>query len=250
MGTAATIGATPGGGVEHAIPRDRQRAFYESFGFIVYPGLFADDAAELSAAFDDAFADPEMSRVCFEIPGHHWNPRIATGGLIERDPRMLRLRDDERILEVVDRLVGPDASYMSSDGNIYRCESEWHVDTVPVTDHRAIKLLLYLEPIGPTSGALRVMPGSHRSNARVDQLAPYLGFDGPIGSRMGIGGHQLPHWTLASTPGDLVVIDFSLAHSSYGSLSDRRKIALNFFYPADVLGPPSALPADDGPPTP
>ena len=155
---------------------------------------------------------------------------------------MLWLKDDRRVLAVVDRLVGPDASYMSSDGNIYRCESEWHVDTVPVTDRPAIKLLLYHEPIGEASGALRVMPGSHRSNARVDHLARYLGFDGPIGDRTGIGGHQLPHWTLESEPGDLVVIDFSLAHSSYGTLTDRRKIALNFFYPTDALGPPSAVP--------
>lgn len=216
---------------------------------MIYPGLFADDIDELSAAFDEAFADPEMPRLQFEIPGHHWKPRIATGDLIERAPRMLHLKDDPRILDVVDRLVGPDASYMSSDGNIYRCESEWHVDTVPAADRRATKLLLYLEPIDADSGALRVMPGSHRSNTRVDQLSHYLGFDGPIGSRVGIGGHQLPHWVLPSEPGDLVVIDFSLAHSSYGTLSDRRKIALNFFYPTDVLGPPSAIPAATRPAT-
>jgi hypothetical protein len=250
VGTTRGSDGSPGGGIAHAIDDEHQRAFYESFGFMVYPGLFADEVDELSAAFDDAFADPAMPRICFTIPGHHGRPRIATGDLIERDPRMRRLRDDPRILGVVDRLVGPESTYMSSDGNIYRCESEWHVDTVPAVDRRAIKLLLYLEPIGATSGALRVMPGSHRSNARTDTLAPYLGFDGPIGPRMGIGGHQLPHWALESTPGDLVVIDFSTAHSSYGALTDRRKIALNFFYPTDRLGPPSSPPATEASATP
>jgi ectoine hydroxylase-related dioxygenase (phytanoyl-CoA dioxygenase family) len=90
------------------------------------------------------------------------------------------------------------------------------------------KFAFYLDPVDHDTGAVRVLPASHHHpELYAGPLQPYLGYDGAIEERTGLRGENLPSWTLPSVPGDVVVWDFHVMHSSYGSTDARRQFALN-----------------------
>lgn len=209
-----------------------QRLFFDAYGHVVLPGLFADEISDLSDAFDEVFDDPANPRMDMNIVGHRWRSRFAMGAFVEIHPRLTELMTDPRLVGAARGLLGEGAAYSCSDGAIYHCETEWHFDTpTHDLDRRHLKFAFYLEPLASDAGAPRVLPGSHLLNRtyRGGPLEPYLGFDGASEDRTGLRGEQLPHWPLPSEPGDVVVWDFRILHSSYGRTEPRRKFALNFF---------------------
>ncbi len=87
-------------------------------------------------------------------------------------------------------------------GTVYSHETSWHRDTD--LDISAVSLLAYLDPLGAETGALRVMPGSHRA---------------PVGSPV----DEEPQVEILSTrPGDLIVLNERTRHASAGGRSRRQ----------------------------
>lgn len=216
-----------------ALIGDQQRAYFDAFGFLVLPGLFRAEVEALRGAFDALYADETVPRLDWNVVGHRWNSQIIMSGIVERHPTLDALRSDRRILDIVTGLLGPTATYDNSDGSIFCCETEWHYDSPMVaTDCRHLKVAFYLDPGRAEAGALRVLPSSHHDVDRYrDVLEPYLGFDGMIHERTGTRGEDLPHWTLPTEPGDVLVWDFGLMHASYGCTDPRRQFTLNFHGP-------------------
>lgn len=102
----------------------------------------------------------EKLRVFSETPTRLWTrfqplpEGVApfTTGLIE----------DPRFLEPAEQALGS-AIGLGTDANRYVGGTGWHNDHsndgAPHID--ALKWIFYLDPVGPDSGALRVIPGSH-----------------------------------------------------------------------------------------
>lgn len=209
---------------------DHQRTYFDAYGYVVLPGLFADDVDGISTAFDEVFADAGNPRLEINVVGHRFHSQYAMANFIERHPRLARLTADDRVTGAVAKLLGPGATYLNSDGSIYCCETEWHYDSpMEMPERRHAKVMLYLESLDHGSGAPRVLPASHHDPALYQgPLQPYLGFDGAIEQRTGLRGEDLPSWTLRTDPGDVLVWDFRLFHCSYGSVEQRRQFALNY----------------------
>jgi ectoine hydroxylase-related dioxygenase (phytanoyl-CoA dioxygenase family) len=85
--------------------------------------------------------------------------------------------------------------------------------------------MLYLDPLQATSGALRVVEGSHRNGALRAALED--------GARP---NSRCPVRTLEVTPGDLVVFDFRVFHASFGGGVGRRVLSMDFGPSASRLG--------------
>ena len=213
-----------------AVITDQQRSFFDAYGYLILRGLFAEDIEEITAAFDEVFDDPANPRLEMNIVGHRFHSRFAMGYFVELHPRLAAVAVDERLTGAATGLLGPEAAYVDSDGSIYCCETEWHYDSPTRNrDRRHIKFAFYLDPLDHDTGAPRVLPASHHDSGLYNgPLQPYLGFDGAIEERTGLRGEQLPSWPLPTTPGDVLVWDFRLMHSSYGSTDARRQFALNF----------------------
>lgn len=204
--------------------------FFDAYGFLHVPGLLAADVDELSATFDQVFADPAHPPFPFSAPGHRGETQWALGDFVDRAPGLGHLPTHPRLLGLATDLLGPGCSLVGSDASIYCCETEWHYDApTRRPDHRHVKLAVYLDPIEPGTGAPRFLPGSHQLPA-VDggALQPYLGFDGQTEARTGLRGEDLPHWSVPLRPGDVIVWDFRVMHASFGSSAPRRQFALNF----------------------
>ena len=122
--------------------------------------------------------------------------------MCERTPVSLALVDDlaELAAELLDRPVLPGRAK----GTHYFGSSGLHADSDAAIP--SLGFVAYLEPVRASSGALRVVPGSHRQGRTSD----------PSVVR-----------TLPTDPGDLIVFDEHLTHGSFGG-ADRRQWRVDF----------------------
>jgi hypothetical protein len=224
---------------------EQQLTFLHTFGFLRLPGLFADEIEEITEAFETVFAAPDNYRMDMNEPLHRNDRRVIIPMFIDHHPTLKRLREDERILGVARAILGGDAEYAESDGNLAFCHSEWHADTygAPMST-RHIKLSFYLDPLRADSGAIRVLPGTHywQSPYAKDLRRSFRDF-GKAADVFGVDSTEVPAVVIDSDPGDVLIWDYRLIHASFNGLDRRRFFSLNFREPAAESAPDSVVPA-------
>ena len=129
---------------------------------------------------------------------------------------------------------GAGIAYYGGDGNYYAGDTRWHRDVFNIQDGeegksivRHIKIAFYLDPLTATTGALRVIPGSHHLT---DNFAKEL--DALLLNRKtdaGVLPQDAPAVSLTTTPGDIVIFDHRMMHASFGGGPARRMFAMNLF---------------------
>src|SRR5579871_3877990 len=145
---------------------DQQHAFFQTFGFLAFPGLFADDIASITQAFEDVWATHGGGHAG---KPHDGSARSALAPFIDQDERLCALLDDPRVAEIASSLLGDDFNYRGSDGNYYVGDTAWHSDGWRTNGMLHVKMAFYLDPVGATSGCLRVIPGSFQTDDRYAQ---------------------------------------------------------------------------------
>src|SRR3954447_20868519 len=128
---------------------DAEVARFKTFGFLHLRGVQNDVVPVIS----DAFAN-------FPVVGRQGRAGVAR--IAERSEVLQKvLLADGRCPRLARRLLGSDVTYIGGDGVRYDGATYWHRDG----NHRALRLLKivqYLEPLGSGTGALRIIPGTHR----------------------------------------------------------------------------------------
>jgi len=205
-----------------------QLKFIEVFGYLVFPGLLNDRMDRIIAEFESVFAN--------RGGGHNGAAHDGTGRscilpFIDQTEYLASLIDDPRVDGIFTSLLGADYNYLGSDGNFYVGDSNWHSDTDWSGRSRGkpprtfYKLALYLDHVSADTGALRVIPGSHRYG---DQFAEDL--EATVrqsADTLGLPGSQVPAIALESHPGDVVVFNQTTKHSSWGGSNRRRMFTIN-----------------------
>jgi Phytanoyl-CoA dioxygenase (PhyH) len=87
----------------------------------------------------------------------------------------------------------------------YGGDTAWHRDSILAV--ASVGLLCYLDPLTAATGALRVIPGSHRDD---------------------VGRSPADGVALETEPGDLIVMDEHLLHASEGGAEGRRQWRVDF----------------------
>jgi hypothetical protein len=193
----------------------QQVGFFETFGYLVLPGLLAEDIGWITAEFAAVFTDRNLV--------HDPTQRTCVVPFIDSRERLSALLDHPRVEGLAASLLGDDFNYVGSDGNYYSGDTGWHSDGFH-TVGKFIKIALYLDPVTRDTGALRVIPGSHRIelenswDARKARHAKEL---------WGIEQRDVPAIALESTPGDVVAFNHNLMHAAFGGSSCRRMFTLN-----------------------
>jgi ectoine hydroxylase-related dioxygenase (phytanoyl-CoA dioxygenase family) len=190
-----------------------QQRFFDTFGYLVFPGLLEPEIkqiiSEFEAVFEKARIKPDPAKRAIIVP------------FIDQSAYLSGLLDHPAIEMIAEGLLGEDFNYIGSDGNFYTGDTAWHSDGYHVNGGY-LKIALYLDPVGPDSGALRVIPGSHRllqsDDIRKAARAKEL---------WGIEQAGVPAAALASQPGDVVVFNHNIMHASFGGGSKRRMFTLN-----------------------
>ncbi len=207
----------------------QQKRFFDVFGFLVLRQLFtAGEVKDISETFDAAI---ERARNGMPFTAER---RQMVIGIVEHSHRLSELMEDDRIFNVIAGLLGPELTWITSDGNLYVGNTDWHPDSHLHT-YRPIKVAIYLDPVTRGTGALRVIPGSHTqplhgsvTPARTAKMSGISSGDAGDEESFGVGGTEVPYFALESEPGDVVFFSAALYHASYGGGDHRRMFTLNF----------------------
>ena len=234
-----------------------QVAQFQAFGHLHLPSVFT--PAEVTAMRRD------MEAVCTELLGRRptEEDHINQQPFCELSPALTPLVADGRILGPVEALLGESYLWAGSTGMWGFSEEGledhlWHADSGGASEGWAddprpalfIKAFIYLDKQTRDTGALRVLPGSHRGayhrrllgfndtnrkherrerqrreEGRPDGDSPPLFFGTP--------GRDLPCHVVESNPGDLVLATPWCFHAVYGKVPPRRTIILKFLV-ADI----------------
>ena len=209
---------------------EHQHKFFDTFGYLGFPGLFADEIDRITAAFERVWTD--------HGGGHAGRPhdgkkRSALIQFVDQDEYLSRLIDDPRIDDVCVAILGDDYNYGGSDGNFYVGDTKWHSDGYSESKYLSFKMAFYLDPVSRDTGCLRVIPGSHKygdafANELEEVRAKRDTVENPSWELWGVDGDQIPATPLEVTPGDLVMFNHRTKHSSWGGGPRRRMFTLNF----------------------
>ena len=197
-----------------------QIEFMDTFGYLCLPGLLRDKIGEVDQAFEALLHSNGSDK-------HDGKERFCMVPCINHSAYLCTLLDDERIHGLAAGLLGESYQYWNSDGNYYAGDTRWHSDTAWPEPIRFYKMAIYLDRMTRDSGALRVIPGSHRfGDGFADTLQEKL--SSKNGPWLGLKGDDIPAVALETHPGDLVVFNHSTKHSAWGGSSKRRMFTLVF----------------------
>ena len=201
----------------------QQLAFFDTFGYLYFPGLLADCADRIIEEFEVIWAAHGGGHHGRE---HDGEQRSCILPFPDQSEFLSSLLDDPRIHDIAAGICGDDFNYTSGDGNYYAGDTRWHSDGYSAERVLSIKIAFYLDPLTRDSGALRVIPGSHRAgDAYADTVEKDIRESGKI---WGLEGADVPALILETTPGDIVVFNHNLKHAAFGGSERRRMYTMNF----------------------
>jgi len=193
----------------------QQRAFFETFGFLKLPGLVKAEIETIIREFEAVFAQLGQK--------HDGKKRTGIVPFVDQRAGLCALLDHPGILAAVGNLLGPDFNYVSSDGNYYTGDTDWHRDSL-YQSNSYLKVAFYLDSIRRDTGCLRVIPGSHADRGiqqwnddRVRAAA----------TEWGVAQGALPAHPVESDPGDVLIFNHRTLHASFGGGSFRRMFTMN-----------------------
>jgi ectoine hydroxylase-related dioxygenase (phytanoyl-CoA dioxygenase family) len=212
---------------------EQQLARFHTFGFLAFPGLLADRIADITEEFEAIWAAHGGGH---NGRAHDGTARSCSVQFIDQNVYLSTLLDDPRIHGIAADILGEDFNYMGSDGNFYTGDTRWHSDGYGGRGGPLhIKIAFYLDALTGETGALRVIPGSHRvGEPFADELQRSIRTSA---ESWGLEGSQIPAIALATTPGDILVFNHDLKHAAFGGSQRRRMFTMNCCqrYPDDKL---------------
>lgn len=191
--------------------------FFKLFGYLVIKNVFyPPEMKEIAGEFEKTFSAGSNDVIDWKHQAHHGYSRQVLPQFIDRSERLSGLIDDPRIHNIFSALLGDNFDYRGSDANIFQSSTVWHSDTYgALFKYLHVKIAIYLEEIGETTGCFRVIPGSHQFGDQfANTLQKMLGDNDSFKDDLGLEDIDVPAQILPTSPGDLMVFDFRLKHAT------------------------------------
>ena len=212
---------------------DQQMNFFQTFGYLSFPGLMANRIDEIDSAFEAVWAERGGGH---DGKPHNGQARSCIVPFIDQSEVLSALLDAPRILDIATSLLGDDFNYMGSDGNFYVGDTGWHSDGGhKQEDPMHIKIAFYLDRLTRDTGSLRVIPGSHIfGDGYADVLSQQIR---ESQERWSVHGRDVPAVAFETGPGDVVLFNHNTKHAAFGGGTHRRMFTMNLCqrYPEDRL---------------
>ena len=109
---------------------NQQKDFFQTFGFLKFPGLFSDDIERITNTFERIWSDHGGGH---QGETHDYQRRSALLQFIDQDEYMSSLIDDPRLDGMASGILGDDYNYVLSDGNFYVGDAQWPVSYTHLT---------------------------------------------------------------------------------------------------------------------
>jgi ectoine hydroxylase-related dioxygenase (phytanoyl-CoA dioxygenase family) len=209
---------------------EQQQAHFETFGYVLLRSLFTPD--EMRQITDAAESVWQEAR---DGPTNN-DEDLRISFFVEPRPELSWIVEDDRVYKTMETLLGTDFVWVGSEGNVTygHLNHLWHPDRRHFRDgeegmdHTRVKWMMHLDRVTADTGCLRVFAGSHRMPLHAD-LGPQDHAENQRDSEpFGGPGIDLPSVLLESEPGDILIFNQCLWHSSFGAQLGRRYIAMKF----------------------
>ena len=203
--------------------------FFDVFGFIVLKQFFSESEVERihkeiekakAVTFSDQSFDPT-------IPS---SERLQTIQLSSAySPFIFTLSEDERAYCIAKQIFDEKLIGHQCHASMFVGDTRWHPDHPPINpypDHRyGIKFGFYTDTLTADTGALRIIPRSHKQ--------PYYG---DLKKMPGISNPEnieaFPGFACESNPGDIVLFNLNCWHASRGGKAGRTMLEIVYYsYP-------------------
>ena len=196
----------------------QQCTFFQSFGYLILPGLLTDEMNWIIEEHHNVF---EKNGVV-----HDGTKRSFLVPFFDESARLCTLFDHPNVVGVLSSLLGDDFNYVGGGGNYYSGDTNWHDDG----GHRVgglvfVKFHIYVDPLTRETGCIRMIPGSHLEGEWREQLQKVR--LQAFSEDLGIGGNDVPCVAAETKPGDVVVLNHTTYHASFGGGQARRHLDLN-----------------------
>ena len=202
---------------------------FHTFGFLVIRRAFTGEEVEALIQEAAAACAEKLGR---DIGDEEW---FWDGKFVESRPALTRLVEDDRIYLSMQDLLGDELIWIGSEVmwgiDPGLADHTWHFDghkTARHLDYPRTKVMLYLDPQRKESGALRVIPGSHRDPFHQLLLPLQDAHLGGDPTPFGVDGPRIPACAIETDPGDIVFFNQWLYHAVYGKAGKRRVIVFKF----------------------
>ena len=201
-----------------------QVAHFRAFGYLVLRRLFSQDEAALMKREAEEIYEADTAGKPFDPEETQY-----VQPFFERKPFLSALPDDDRIYGIGESLLGADFVLDGTEGRLRVGPTHWHGGVPRENAVPTVKINIYPDPLTKETGCLRVIPGSHHV-ASPDLYEPLRRLnDGPDFRPFGFAPPDVPCVPLEVQPGDIVVFQEYLLHSSFGGGPGRHQLAISFF---------------------
>ena len=210
---------------------DAQIEHFNTFGFIVRRQLFsAQEITRINQEFAVGLEHTlEQNKTALGERGQfNWS------NMNQRAPYLLSLMEDPRICTAAEQLLGENVFGFAANSNLFNGDrTEWHPD-LDSPHLKGAKFLLYTTPVDGNTGALRVLPGSHRKEfgselQRIRLKGDVNDTTSPFLKASNLGINDIPAYICATEPGDMITFDYRLWHASWAGTAGRRMVSFNFY---------------------
>jgi ectoine hydroxylase-related dioxygenase (phytanoyl-CoA dioxygenase family) len=200
---------------------------FRTFGFVLMPGLLtADEAALMKDEADDMMAEARGGAAVDQTKVQAVQP------FFERRPFMASLPADDRIYGASQSLCGENCQLMGTEGNLHVGDTPWHGGG---EEHNMtavmpnVKIVFYVDRLTRDTGALRVIPGSHRP-PRPDPYEILRQRNDDADFRpFGVAPREIPCVCLDTQPGDVIFFTEDTLHAAFGGAPGRHQHAVSFY---------------------
>ena len=212
-----------------------QVTHFKSFGFVILRQFFSPEEMRL---INDEFE--YRSKVASSYKAFDGSERHNIRMMGSDTPFFSALLEDPRFSVAAEQMFGSVIGH-NIDADRYTGNTPWHYDA-GAYEGPGVKFAFYLQPVRADTGALRVIPGSHKKQW-FDEIYNYEGV-GPRWTRAarteeeaGIASKaisEIPAYVCNSDPGDVVAFDLRLYHASLGGSDDRHMCSVNYYIDPDT----------------
>lgn len=194
----------------------QQKRFFETFGYLHFPGLFANEIDRIKEEFDRLMAEHKKDVIDWKHQAHRNYMRLALPQFIDRSEYLSGFIDDPRVKNIFTGLLGDDFDYRGSDANVFEHSTVWHSDTYgALFKYLNVKLAFYLDDIDEHTGCFRLIPGSHLFGDRYSgALGKFLEGGDSFRKDLGLEDIDIPCVKLPTKPGDVLAFDFRAKHAT------------------------------------
>ena len=116
----------------------QQLQFFETFGFLHFPGLMKEEIGWITEDFESIFATSGQV--------HDGTQRSCIVPFIDQRERLCTLLDHPSIDGLISSILGEDFNYLGGDGNFYTGDTRWHSDGFH-TIGKYLKVAFYLDSL-------------------------------------------------------------------------------------------------------